>query len=96
MATVQVEMIGSFRKYINTKKLYLTLDEDSTFLDLMEELNKYCSDEFKAQVYDELLVSESLQKLIFVNNKNLFWDRGLNTVLKDGYKIMFLPPMSGG
>lgn len=96
MVSVSVEMVGIFRTYTSRQIIKMTVNEGSTILDLMEKLSNHCKNEFQRDVVQKISTSESLQKLIFINNQNLYFNKTLTKPLENGDKIMFLPPMEGG
>lgn len=96
MVSVSVEMVGIFRTYTSRQIIKMSVNEGSTILDLMEKLSNHCKNEFQRDVVQKISTSESLQKLIFINNQNLYFNKTLTKPLENGDKIMFLPPMEGG
>lgn len=96
MVSVSVEMVGIFRTYTSRHIIKMSVNEGSTILDLMEKLSNHCKNEFQRDVVQKISTSESLQKLIFINNQNLYFNKTLTKPLENGDKIMFLPPMEGG
>lgn len=96
MISVNVEMVGIFRIYTSRQIIKMLVNEGSTILDLMEDLSNHCQNEFQRDVVQKISINESLQKLIFINNQNLYFNKALNRPLKDGDRIKFLPPMEGG
>jgi molybdopterin converting factor small subunit len=96
MISVNVEMFGIFRTYTSKQIMKMSVSEGSTIIDLMEDLSNHCQDEFQRDVAQKISTSESLQKLIFINNQNLYYSKALTRPLENGDKIMFLPPMEGG
>ncbi|SCY05908.1 MoaD/ThiS family protein [Alkaliphilus peptidifermentans] len=96
MITVSVQMMGIFKNYISEEERYISLKDGSTIMDLLEELSKKCNHEFRKDVVEKISTSECLQSLIFINNRNLVFEKGIDTQMEDGDKIMFLPPMGGG
>lgn len=64
--------------------------------DLFKVLNARLGKDFTALIGKKVEGDEGLQRLIFVNGKNLLQQGGMETPLHDGDEVSFLPPMEGG
>lgn len=95
--TVKVKLFATFREIAGGRReVNLKLFEKATILDLIEELSKLFSDEFKDNLIDfETARLKSLNKVL-VNGHNIEVLQKLRTPVKDGDVVAIFPPVGGG
>lgn len=73
----------------------LSLPEGATALDLIDRLVELYGDTFRGYVYDD--DGRLLDYLMFsVNEQDIRSLDGYDTVLRDGDKVLVMPPIGGG
>ncbi|MBS7611373.1 MoaD/ThiS family protein [Candidatus Bathyarchaeota archaeon] len=90
---VKVRFLGFLARLYGSEEVTLEVPEDSTFKDLLKSLVKRKS-RFKNAVLNGGDVREIV--LTLINQKDIGVLNGLNTKLKDGDEIVFVPISHGG
>ena len=98
MIRVSIYFVGIFKKYHMDSPLEISFIEGCCLIDVLNDLADVITEPqiFKEEVVNTILSDVNLQKLIFVNQRNVFYNQLMDKPLEDGDKIMFLPPMEGG
>ena len=76
-------------------KIILNVDHTITFRDLLGKLSSLLGREFKKTT---IMSEDKLNKYIILglNGKDIRKFDGLDTIIKDGYELSFLPAITGG
>ncbi len=90
---VKVRFLGFLARLYGSDEVTLEVPEDSTFKDLLENLVKRKS-RFKNAVLNGGDVRGTV--LTLINQKDIAVLSGLNTKLKNGDEIVFVPVSHGG
>jgi len=93
--SITVRFVGSLRNIIGKSKITLNIDEKIT----LKELIGLIVEEFpqaKRTLIDPELEDPRPNALIIVNDREISVLNGLETVLKDGDKVVFVPVSHGG
>jgi molybdopterin synthase sulfur carrier subunit len=92
---VTVKFVGAFRSISGKNKFTLTLENSVPLREvvkkIVEELPK-----LKRTLIDLELEDPKPNSLILVNGKEISVLNGLDTVLKDGDELVFVPVVHGG
>ena len=92
---IQVKFVGPFRSVSNMGSVNLKISHNANvnaLLDILREMYR----EPMVDLLKNLDNTELTCKLIYINNRPLYALDGLNTEVKGGDKVSFLPPMNGG
>lgn len=93
---VTVRFFALFRQYADPELVITLPSNKNTVADLIARLEEQLGDSFAREVGSEIAGNRQLQALVFVGNESIFNLQQLNTVLRDGDVVKFLPPMAGG
>jgi len=93
VAKIRVGLAGEIREIVGQKELEMEI-ENATVLDLVESMAKKYGERFRSAVFDES--GKRLRMIVAKNNQEIEFLQGLDTPLKDGDKVMLLPPIAGG
>ena len=94
--TVEVRFMGIFQQLSEKKRLKLKLEEPTTVRKAVIKLTETFSPEFKRALVDSNLDDLRPNALILVEGKEISVLQGLETEVKDGAEIVFLPMVHGG
>jgi len=93
--TVTVKFIGSFRSLSGKSKLELRLEESSPIREvvnmIVEELPK-----LELALIDSECEGPKTNMLVLVNGKEISVLASLETMIKDGDEVVFVPVVHGG
>ncbi len=92
---VNIKFVGSFRNITNKSKVVLELSKGAK----LKEAIKRIIDEFpkiEKALIDPELGDPRPNTLIVVNGREISVLKGLETVLKDGDEVVFIPISHGG
>ncbi|MGC8998010.1 MAG: MoaD/ThiS family protein [Candidatus Bathyarchaeia archaeon] len=92
---VNIKFVGSFRNITNKSKVVLELSKGAK----LKEAIKRVIDEFpkiEKALIDPELGDPRPNTLIVVNGREISVLKGLETVLKDGDEVVFIPISHGG
>jgi sulfur-carrier protein len=92
---VTVKFIGALRHASGKEKFAVDCREGASLLDLMNELTKE-SPTLRRNLLDEQLEDPKPNALILVNGREISVLKGLETNVKDGDEIVFVPVVHGG
>lgn len=93
---VKVKLYGVFRRISGKSQILVKMEEPVFIKNLMHYISTSLSNEF-GQVFIEKELDDSLSNmLILVNGREISVLDGLETELKDGSEIVFIPVSHGG
>jgi molybdopterin synthase sulfur carrier subunit len=95
MATVNVEIYGPFAELAGTRHAKVELGE-ANIKGLIEAMKKSWGRAFTDSILEESGEEFNLSVLVLVNHQPVYHLHGLQTELKDGDTIVFIPPAAGG
>ena len=90
-----VKFLGSLRHVSRVRELTLGYKEHVSIIGLVNELTKELP-ELKRSLIDQQLEDPKPNALILVNGREISVLNGLETKLKDGDEIVFVPVVHGG
>jgi molybdopterin synthase sulfur carrier subunit len=90
-----VKFLGSLRHVSRVRELALDYKERVSITELVNELTKELP-ELKRSLIDQQLEDPRPNALILVNGREISVLNGLETKLKDGDEIVFVPVVHGG
>lgn len=93
---VRVQFFAFFREYGASELVVKLSRHQCRITDLLAQLASHLGDKFAREVRDEAASNPDLLALIYVGNASILNLNQLNTALKDGDTVKFLPPMAGG
>lgn len=93
--TVNVEIYGPFADIAGTRKAKVELDE-TTVNSLLKVMKKQWGPSFIQAIMDESGGEFNLSVLVLVNHRPVYHLQGLQTELKNGDTVVFIPPAAGG
>lgn len=93
MIRIRVGLAGEVREVVGHRELEIELD-DATVFGVIEVMIKKYGERFRSAAMDES--GQELRVLVAKNGQEVEFLRGLATPLKDGDRVMLLPPISGG
>lgn len=94
-ATVNLEIYGPFADIAGTRQAKVVVD-NPTVRGLLEVIEKRWGRSFTREVMDEAGDEFNLSVLVLVNHRPVYHLQGLQTELKDGDTVVFIPPAAGG
>ncbi len=92
---ITVKFVGAFRHFSGAGELALDHKRYVSVGELVNELSKEAPD-LKRSLIDQHLEDPRPNALILVNGKEIGVLNGLETKLKDGDEIIFVPVVHGG
>ena len=94
---VTVDYLGSVKQTLGLKQPeQMQLEDDVSLVDLLSMLAEKHGDAFKESVYEPKDSDLKPYYILSINGVMLNQLNGLETVLKDGDKLIFLPVVTGG
>ncbi|MFX0100939.1 MAG: MoaD/ThiS family protein [Candidatus Hodarchaeota archaeon] len=94
MASLKVEFLSSLAKITDTKEITIDIGEKSTIKDLLENLKERFGKEFEGRFYTNGKLNSYI--IILLNGNDVRNAKFINTELKEGDNILFLPAIAGG
>jgi molybdopterin synthase sulfur carrier subunit len=92
---VTLKFIGALRHASGKDKLTLNCKDDASIIDLVETLTKQ-TPALRRSLLDEQLETPKPNALILVNGREISVLNGLDTKVKDGDEVVFVPVVHGG
>jgi sulfur-carrier protein len=92
---VTLKFIGALRHASGKDILTLNCKDDASIFDLVEALTKQAP-ALRRNLLDEQLETPKPNALILVNGKEISVLNGLDTKVKDGDEVVFVPVVHGG
>ena len=97
MLKVTVDYLGSIKQTLGLKQAeQMQLEDDASLVDLLSILAEKHGDVFKKSVYEPKDPDLKPYYILSVNGVMLNQRNGLETPLKDGDRLTFLPVVTGG
>jgi molybdopterin synthase sulfur carrier subunit len=94
---VTVDYLGSIKQTLGLKQAeQVQLEDDASLVDLLSMLAEKHGDAFKKSVYEPEDTDLKPYYILSVNGVMLNQLNGLETELKDGDHLIFLPVVTGG
>ncbi|MFO8017843.1 MAG: MoaD/ThiS family protein [Promethearchaeia archaeon] len=95
MRTVKIKFLSLLKDLIGSEEIELSIPENSTIKELLEELNSQYGEKFKDILYEK---PNKLNKgiLIGLNGKNIRDIDNLDTKIEAEDEITFMPAIAGG
>jgi MoaD family protein len=94
---VTVDYLGSIKQTLGLKQAeQVQLEDDASLVDLLSMLAEKHGDAFKKSVYEPKDPDLKPYYILSVNGVMLNQLNGLETPLKDGDRLTFLPVVTGG
>ena len=95
--TVTVDYLGSIKQTLELKQPeQMHLKDDASLVDLLSMLAEKHGDSFKKSVYEPKDTDLKPYYILSVNGVLLNQLSGLETALKDGDRLIFMPVVTGG
>jgi molybdopterin synthase sulfur carrier subunit len=92
---ITVKFIGALRRFSGAGKFDLNCKDGTSIMELMNEITKEAPG-LKRSLVDQELENPKPNALILVNGREISVLEGLETKLKDGDEIVFVPVVHGG
>ena len=92
---VTLKFLGALRHASGKDTLTLDCKDDASIFDLVEALTKQAP-ALRRNLVDEQLETPKPNALILVNGKEISVLNGLDTKVKDGDEVVFVPVVHGG
>ena len=94
---VIVDYLGSIKQALGLKQAeQLELKEEASISDLLDYLAAKHGDPFKKSVYEPRELDLKPYYILSVNGLLINQLNGIETLLKDGDRLIFMPVVSGG
>jgi len=93
VARIRVGLAGEIREIVGQRELEIETD-NATVFGLIELMMRKYGERFRSAVLDES--GKGLRVIVVKNDREIEFLQGLATPLKDGDRVMFLPPIAGG
>ena len=94
---VTVDYLGSIKQTLGLKQAeQVELKDDSSLVDLLSMLAEKHGDSFKKSVYEPKDTDLKPYYILSLNGVLLNQLKGLETALKDGAHLIFMPVVTGG
>jgi len=93
---IRVQPLGLLREVIKNREIKLEKEEKCTIRDVLIELHKICGDDIKKKIYDPATDKLSDSVKVLLNGRMITYLNGLETPVRGGDTVSFLPPMAGG
>jgi molybdopterin synthase sulfur carrier subunit len=92
---IKLKFLGALRHSSGKETLSLDCESGASILDLVEAVTKK-KPELRRSLLDEQLESPKPNALILVNGREISVLNGLETKVKDGDEVVFVPVVHGG
>lgn len=92
---IEVEIYGHYADLAGWSKGSVEI-QDATVRGLVAEMKRTWRRSFVEAVLDEEEKEFNLGVLVMVNSYPVYHLQGMDTILAEGDKVIFLPPMAGG
>jgi molybdopterin synthase sulfur carrier subunit len=92
---ITLKFIGALRHASGAETLALDCSEGASLLDLLDVIT-VGKKEFRLNLLDEQLPDPKAKALILVNGREISVLDGLETKVKDGDEVVFVPVVHGG
>jgi MoaD family protein len=92
---VTMKFVGALRRDAGKETLALECKKGASLIDLVNELTRELPP-LRRNLLDELLEEPKPNALILVNGKEISVLKGLQTIIKDGDVVVFVPVVHGG
>jgi molybdopterin synthase sulfur carrier subunit len=93
--TLTLKFVGALRRASGTEKLALECKKSTSLMNLVNEVTKKAPT-LRHYLLDEQLNDPKANALILVNGKEISVLNGLETKVKDGDEVVFIPVVHGG
>lgn len=93
---VNVKFFGVLRKSAGKEKTKVVLEKPANIKNLIQKLIEKLPKEFEESLLDAELKDPRPNALILINGKEINILNGLETILKEGDEITFIPVTHGG
>ena len=93
---VNVHYISLVKSYTNKSKEEITLNDDATIEDLLNQIAQTYGKQFNEEVYDPAKKEMRSTFVAMVNGVLMDQIKGINSPLKDGDNIILMSLMTGG
>lgn len=93
---VKVQFFSFTRKYGATEMVAKLPGNECRVTDLIGVLTEHLNEEFEEEMGSKVAADPRLQALIYVRNENILNLQGMDTVIRDGDTVKFLPVMGDG
>ena len=94
MASIKVEFLSSLAKITDTKEITANIGEKYAVKDLLDDLKERFGKEFEDRFYTNKKLNSYI--IIMVNGDDVRNAQFIDTQLKDGDEVLFLPAIAGG
>jgi molybdopterin synthase sulfur carrier subunit len=92
---VTLKFIGALRDFLKNRKITLQNEQTISLRELIKKITKE-SPKLERVLIDPELEDSRPNTLIIVNGKEIGALRGLETKIKDGDEVVFVPVLHGG
>jgi len=93
MAKMRVGLAGNVREIVGQKEIEVCV-ENPTIFGLIEAMTNTYGEKFRLAILDAS--AKELRVIVVKNDQEIDFLQGLGTPLRDGDRVMFLPPVAGG
>ncbi|MEM2117494.1 MAG: MoaD/ThiS family protein [Candidatus Bathyarchaeia archaeon] len=93
--TITVRFVGAFRSVSGKSKITIKLEEETPLRKIINKIVEKMP-KLKKVLIDPELEDPRPNTLILVNGKEISILNGLQTLLKDGDEVVFIPVIHGG
>jgi molybdopterin converting factor small subunit len=93
---VKVHYISLVKSYTNKSQEEITLTEDASMAELLNQIANIYGKQFKEEVYDPIKKEMKSTFVALVNGVLMDQLKGTNTTLKNGDNIILMSLMTGG
>jgi molybdopterin converting factor small subunit len=93
---VKVHYISLVKSYTNKSQEEITLTEDASMAELLNQIANIYGKQFKEEVYDPIKKEMKSTFVALVNGVLMDQIKGTNTTLKNGDNIILMSLMTGG
>lgn len=92
---VTVKFIGAFRNFSGKDKITLKIKDQAILKEIVKEILRQLP-KLEKVLIDQELEDPRPNALILVNGREISVLNGLETILKDGDELLFIPTIHGG
>ncbi|MFX1380121.1 MAG: MoaD/ThiS family protein [Promethearchaeota archaeon] len=95
MINIKASFLSLLVDIIGKEEISLSINEYSTIKDILMKLRKLLGKNFEKNIFN---IKDKLNKYIILglNGKDIRKFDGLDTIIKDGDELSFLPAIAGG
>jgi MoaD family protein len=93
---VKVHYISLVKSYTNKSQEEITLNDNATITELLDQISKTYGKQFTTEVYDSNKKEMKSTFVAMVNGVLMDQLKGVNTPLKDGDSVILMSLMTGG